>query len=150
MKLCSGTSLAISPIIASYIIPRRPCGPIRLVGSLVMSPTWTRLASHWRIKMKQSSGISRCAGCPAPAHLFGCIDGYLKPETRPTNLYPPFQLTNDSTGFRIWKRMERSCCWQCCASGRYAITTSHNMKYIFQVWNQLCFLNDMDMSGYML
>ena len=66
MKLCSGTSLAISPIIASYIIPRRPPRPIRLVEPVVMSPTWPNLASHWRIKMKQSSGISRWALlCPS-------------------------------------------------------------------------------------
>ena len=65
--------------------------------------------------MKQSSGISRCAGCPAPAHLFGCIDGYLKPETRPTNLYPPFQLTNDSLDLEFGKE------WKDLAAGNVVL-----------------------------
>ena len=64
MKLCSGTGLAISPIIASYIIPGWPAArPGVLIGQERGNDltTWPRLASHWIIKMKQSNGTSRCA-----------------------------------------------------------------------------------------
>ena len=95
MKLCSGTSLAISPIIASYIIPRRPPRPIRLVEPVVMSPTWPNLGSHWRIKTKQSSGISRWV-LPCPGSSVWIVSMVISQPTRPTNVCPPFHLTSGS------------------------------------------------------
>ena len=82
MKLCSGTSLAISPIIASYIIPSRAT-----IGGSGGNERYLAAARAPIGELKWNKAAESPAGSwPAPAHLFGS-HRWLSPRTttRPTN-----------------------------------------------------------------
>ena len=82
MKLCSGTSLAISPIIASYIIPSRAT-----IGGSGGNERYLAAARTPIGELKWNKAAESPAGSwPAPAHLFGS-HRWLSPRTttRPTN-----------------------------------------------------------------